>query len=41
MIMLKVTFEFNVNGVFLKEITDHGNIDTATIPETRYTGSGI
>lgn len=41
MILLKVTFELNLNGVVLKEIIDLGNIDTATIVETRYTGPGI
>lgn len=41
MILLKVTFELNANGVVLKEIIDLGNIDTATIVETRHTGPGI
>ena len=41
MIVLKATFELNVNGVVIIEITDHGNIDTVTILETRYTGPGI
>lgn len=41
MIVLKVKFEWNINGIVLKEITDNGNIDNTTFPEIRYTGTGI
>lgn len=40
MIMRKVKFEFNLNGVAIKKISDLGNIDTVTIPETRYEDTG-